>query len=179
MWYLLPVQYNRVILNTHLREPLHKLLHVKPASLVCSIHSSLRPFLAPGRCCQFHSCKRSLVATFPPGETAANHYEECGLAVVLQLFKILGAAWAAGILGMHLHTSAEHFGNVIFRYSELTSQYHMDASIDVYHTWQARDKPKVPQIRTVNVGTVIKTDKWTKGACSSTEMWLNDEKLQK
>ncbi len=30
---------------------------------------------------------------------------------------------------MQLHTSAEHFGNVIFRYSELTSQYHFDASI--------------------------------------------------
>jgi hypothetical protein len=35
---------------------------------------------------------------------------------------------------MQLHTGAERFGNVIFRYSELTSQYHIDASIDVYHT---------------------------------------------
>jgi hypothetical protein len=35
---------------------------------------------------------------------------------------------------MQLHTGAEHYGNVIFRYSELTSQYHIDASIDVYHT---------------------------------------------
>jgi hypothetical protein len=35
---------------------------------------------------------------------------------------------------MQLHTGAEHFGNVIFRYSELPSQYHIDASIDVYHT---------------------------------------------
>ncbi len=41
---------------------------------------------------------------------------------------------------MQLHTGAEHFGNVIFRYSELPSQYHIDASIDVYHTWRARDK---------------------------------------
>jgi hypothetical protein len=33
-----------------------------------------------------------------------------------------------------VHTGAEHYGNIIFRYSELTSQYHIDASIDVYHT---------------------------------------------
>ncbi len=33
--------------------------------------------------------------------------------------------------GMQLLTGAEHFGNVIFRYSELPSQYHIDASIDV------------------------------------------------
>jgi hypothetical protein len=32
---------------------------------------------------------------------------------------------------MQLHTGAEHFGNVIFRFSELPSQYHIDASIDV------------------------------------------------
>jgi hypothetical protein len=32
---------------------------------------------------------------------------------------------------MQLHTGAEDFGNVIFRYSELSSQYHFDASIDV------------------------------------------------
>ena len=32
---------------------------------------------------------------------------------------------------MQLHTGAERFGNVIFRYSELTSQYHIDASIDI------------------------------------------------
>jgi hypothetical protein len=32
---------------------------------------------------------------------------------------------------MQLHTGAEHFGNVIFRYSELPSQYHIDASKDV------------------------------------------------
>jgi hypothetical protein len=32
---------------------------------------------------------------------------------------------------MQLHTGAEHCGNVIFRYSELISQYHFDASIDV------------------------------------------------
>ncbi len=46
---------------------------------------------------------------------------------------------------MQLHTGAEHFGNVIFRYSELTSQYHIDASIDVYHTCRARDKTIVSQ----------------------------------
>ncbi len=32
---------------------------------------------------------------------------------------------------MQLHTGAEHFENVIFRYSELPSQYHSEASIDV------------------------------------------------
>ncbi len=41
---------------------------------------------------------------------------------------------------MQLHTGAEHFGNVIFQYSELTSQCHIDASIDVYHMWRDRDK---------------------------------------
>jgi hypothetical protein len=44
-----------------------------------------------------------------PGDTAANHYEECGLAMVLHLFKILVAAWAEGIIGMQLHTGAELF----------------------------------------------------------------------
>jgi hypothetical protein len=39
-----------------------------------------------------------------------------------------------GDVVMQLHTGAEHFGNVIFRYSQLTSQYHIDASIDVNHT---------------------------------------------
>jgi hypothetical protein len=52
---------------------------------------------------------------------------------------------------MQLHTGAEHFGNVIFRYSELPSQYHIDASIDVYHTWRARDKTIVSQRGTVAV----------------------------
>ncbi len=52
---------------------------------------------------------------------------------------------------MQLHTGAEHFGNVIFRYSELPSQYQIDASIDVYHTWQARDKTTVSQRGTVAV----------------------------
>jgi hypothetical protein len=28
---------------------------------------------------------------------------------------------------MQLHTGAEHFGNVIFRYSKLKSKYHTDA----------------------------------------------------
>jgi hypothetical protein len=28
---------------------------------------------------------------------------------------------------MQLHTGAEHFGNVILRYSEIPSQYHIDA----------------------------------------------------
>ncbi len=41
---------------------------------------------------------------------------------------------STGLWEMQLHTGAEDFGNVIFRYSELTSQYHIDASIDVYHT---------------------------------------------
>ena len=54
-------------------------------------------------------------------------------------------------LSMQLHTGAEHFGNVIFRYSELTSQYHLDASIDVYHMWRARDKTIVSQSGTVAV----------------------------
>ncbi len=38
---------------------------------------------------------------------------------------------ASDALTMQLLTGAEHFGNVIFRYSELPSQYHIDASIDV------------------------------------------------
>jgi hypothetical protein len=32
---------------------------------------------------------------------------------------------------MQLHTGAEHFGNILFRNGELTSQYYFDASIDV------------------------------------------------
>jgi hypothetical protein len=52
---------------------------------------------------------------------------------------------------MQLHTGADHFGNVIFRYSELTSQYHIDASIHVYHTGRARDKTIVSQSGTVAV----------------------------
>jgi hypothetical protein len=32
---------------------------------------------------------------------------------------------------MQLHTGVEHFGNVIFRHSELTPQFHFGASIDV------------------------------------------------
>ncbi len=52
---------------------------------------------------------------------------------------------------MQLHTDAEHFGNVTFRYSELTSQYHIDASIDVNHMWRARDKTIVSQSGTVSV----------------------------
>ncbi len=40
-------------------------------------------------------------------------------------------AGLGGVQAMQLHTGAEHFGNVIIRYCELTSQYHFDASIDV------------------------------------------------
>ncbi len=50
---------------------------------------------------------------------------------------------------MQLHTGAEHFGNVIIRYCELTSQYHFDASIDVNRMWRARDKTIVSQSGTV------------------------------
>jgi hypothetical protein len=50
---------------------------------------------------------------------------------------------------MQLHTGAEHFGNVIFRYSELTSQYHFDASIDVNRMCRVGDKPIVSQSGTV------------------------------
>ncbi len=32
---------------------------------------------------------------------------------------------------MQIYTGAEHFGNVTFWYSELLSQYHIEASIDV------------------------------------------------
>jgi hypothetical protein len=32
---------------------------------------------------------------------------------------------------MQLHIGAQHLGNVIFRYSELPSPYHIDASIYV------------------------------------------------
>jgi hypothetical protein len=52
---------------------------------------------------------------------------------------------------MQLHAGAEHFGNVIFRYSKLTSQYHIDASIDIYHTCRASDKTIVSQSRIVAV----------------------------
>jgi hypothetical protein len=78
---------------------------------------------------------------------------------------------------MQLHTGAEHFGNVIFRYSELTSQYHIDASIDVNRMWRARDKTIVSQSGTIALRNNF--ERWTNGACSSREMWLNDEKLQK
>ncbi len=50
---------------------------------------------------------------------------------------------------MQLHTGAEHFGNVIFRYSELTSQYHIDASIDVNRTRRSHDKTILSQSGTV------------------------------
>jgi hypothetical protein len=50
---------------------------------------------------------------------------------------------------LHVHTGAEHFGNVIFRHSELTSQYHYDASLDVNRMCRARDKPIVSQSGTV------------------------------
>ncbi len=50
---------------------------------------------------------------------------------------------------MQLLTGAENFGNVIFRYSELTSQYHFDASIDVNSMWRACDKTIVSQSGTV------------------------------
>ncbi len=52
---------------------------------------------------------------------------------------------------MQLHTGAEQLGNVIFRYSELPSQYHLDASIDVYHTCRDRVKTIVSQSGTVAV----------------------------
>jgi hypothetical protein len=42
--------------------------------------------------------------------------------------------WEEGIKSMQLHTGAELFGNVIFRYSELTSQYHFETSVDVNRT---------------------------------------------
>jgi hypothetical protein len=35
------------------------------------------------------------------------------------------------VIAMQLHTGAKHFGNVIFMNSELTPQYHIDASIDI------------------------------------------------
>jgi hypothetical protein len=82
---------------------------------------------------------------------------------------------------MQLHTGAEYFGNAIYRYSELTSQYHSDASIDVNRTWCARDKTIVSQSGkvaeqnnfkrlTVIILTNSKTNKWTNRAHSSTEM---------
>jgi hypothetical protein len=54
-----------------------------------------------------------------------------------------------GLYWMHLYTGAEHFGNVIFQYSQLTSKYHIDTWIDVNRTWQGRDKTIVSQSRTV------------------------------
>ncbi len=56
---------------------------------------------------------------------------------------------------MQLHTGAEHFGNINFRYSELPSQYHIDASIDVYHMWRARYKKIVSQSGTVAIRNSI------------------------
>ncbi len=41
---------------------------------------------------------------------------------------------------MQLHTGAEHFGNVIFQYGQLTSKYHIDAWIDVNYMQRGRDK---------------------------------------
>ncbi len=55
------------------------------------------------------------------------------------------------LFGMQLHTGTEQFGNVIFRYSELPSKYHLDASIDVYHTCRACVKTIVSQSGTVTV----------------------------
>ncbi len=57
--------------------------------------------------------------------------------------------WEKVNLTMQLHTGAEHFGNVIFQYSQLTSKYHIDAWIDVNRTWRGRDKTIVSQSRTV------------------------------
>jgi hypothetical protein len=65
--------------------------------------------------------------------------------------KVLFSEMDQAEIRMQLHTGAEHFGNVIFRYSELPSQYYIDASIDVYHTWRARVKTIVPQSGTVAV----------------------------
>ncbi len=45
------------------------------------------------------------------------------------------------IFTMQLHTGVEHFGKVIFRYSEFPSQYLIDASIDVNHPRQDCDIP--------------------------------------
>jgi hypothetical protein len=84
---------------------------------------------------------------------------------------------------MQLHTGAEHFGNVIFRYSELASQYHLDASIDVNRMWRAHDKTIVSQSgtvpemysftrKTVIIQSNTKTNNGTKCACPSTELLL-------
>ncbi len=97
----------------------------------------------------------------------------CGHCPIFQAILIL----------MQLHTSAEHFGNVIFRYSELTSQHHFDASIDVNRTWCARNKTTVSQSgtvvkmysfkrKTVIIQSNTKTNKRSKLTCSSTEMLL-------
>ncbi len=67
--------------------------------------------------------------------------------VIRPCTSIHGCCWCA--IEMQLHTGAEHYGNVIFRYSELTSQYHFDTLIDVNRTWGARDKTTVSQSGTV------------------------------
>ncbi len=71
-------------------------------------------------------------------------------------WKVISGTWQRGEFLMQLHTGAEHLGNVIFRYSELTSQYHIDASIDVYHMWGARDKTIVSQSGIVAVRNSFK-----------------------
>ncbi len=50
---------------------------------------------------------------------------------------------------MQLHTGAEHSGKVLFRYSELSSQYHIDASIDVNRTSRSHNKTILSQSGTV------------------------------
>jgi len=109
----------------------------QPHCIVRSIHSSLSSNLLNDHWWQHI-----------PGNSAANHYEEwsCyGFASFQNTFCSLGRR----LLRMQLHTGAEHFGNIIFQYSEFTSQYHIDASIDVYHTLRACDKTIVSQIGTV------------------------------
>ncbi len=58
------------------------------------------------------------------------------------------------VCSMQLHTGAEHFRNVIFQYSELTSQYHIDASIHVNRTSRSHDKTILSQSGTVAARTV-------------------------
>jgi hypothetical protein len=55
-------------------------------------------------------------------------------------FSPIHSAKSEVISRIQLHTGAEHSGNVIFRYSELSSQYHIDASIDVNRTRRAMIK---------------------------------------
>ncbi len=57
--------------------------------------------------------------------------------LVLKFLNFFHRGWS--LKGMQLLTGAEHFGNVIFRYSELPSQYHIDASIDVNRPRQNSD----------------------------------------